>query len=114
MRFMREGDVRRWARAHTGGAILWVEAAPGGTSGFPDLVVVRRGRVVFVELKIAKAGRDGRLRFSLRPSQRRVLNQIRSNGGEAWVLVGEKGTDRLWIDDGGGLRLLGEDEWLGN
>lgn len=56
----------------------WSTAAQGnGAAGFPDLVLVGHGRVVFAELK-SGSGR-------LRPEQLGWRDSILANGGE-WVL----------------------------
>jgi hypothetical protein len=70
-----------WMRAHfrpartaTGG---WTTPVAGDGAGFPDLVLVRRGRVLFVELK-AGSGRVTR-------EQRRWLDELAATPAEVHV-----------------------------
>ena len=51
-----------------------------GDPGFPDLVLARRGRVIFAELK----KEDG----AVKPSQRRWLEELGEYGGLGDTLVG--------------------------
>ncbi len=55
----------------------WRTAVSGDGAGFPDLVLVGRGRVIFAELKAA----DGTLTLE----QRAWLSQLRGCGAEAYV-----------------------------
>ena len=70
-----------WLRAHfrpartaTGG---WTTPVAGDGAGFPDLVLVRRGRILFVELK-AGSGR-------VSAEQRRWLDELEQTGVEVYV-----------------------------
>jgi hypothetical protein len=70
-----------WMRAHfrpartaTGG---WTTPVAGDGAGFPDLVLVRRGRILFVELK-AGTGR-------VTPEQRRWLDELAATPADVHV-----------------------------
>lgn len=55
----------------------WQTTVQGDGKGYPDLTLVGRGRVLFVELK----SEDG----TLEPDQEKWLTAIRRNGGAAHV-----------------------------
>ena len=97
--FESELDVRRWIKKHAdkaGAFLAWVEASAGGTNGFPDTVMIKVGKALFLELKVGVMGKDGRLEFQMRNAQRIVLRKMEDAGAEVAVLVGEKDSTRVW------------------
>jgi hypothetical protein len=103
--FKDEGDLRKlikkWA-VEAGCFALWSEAAIGGTTGQPDVVVVGPyelggGVAKFCELKVGGVAQDGQwIEFIMANAQRIVLRKIARVGGLAWVIIAEKGGTRVW------------------
>lgn len=99
--FYTESDLRNFVRRRKRkGLLLWVEAAQGGTQGFPDLVAIEDGSVTFIELKIGELNADGYVEFEMHNAQRIVLKDICRAGGQALVIVGERNGERLWLASG--------------
>lgn len=68
--------VRRWAR-DMGWIVYHTRYSIGADRGFPDLVLLRPPRLMFVELKSNKG--------KLRPEQEEWLDNLRACGIEAYV-----------------------------
>lgn len=92
--FDSEKDVRRWLEAQGWGNVWWIENASGGSLGFPDAMVADRGRVAFIELKLAWFTADG-LVADVRGAQRINVRKLREAGLVAGFLGGVKGTDSI-------------------
>ena len=91
-----EKDVRTWVR-HLGLPAVWVEAAFGGTFGFPDCVLVPADGIPrFCELKVGDLT-DERYHFELRPAQRKVLRGMQDAGLLVRLIVGVRGTQSVAI-----------------
>jgi hypothetical protein len=67
---MRESDLRSWLREVWGEGLQWVEAARGGTTGQPDVLLPLKFGRLPVELKVWGVTRKG-IRAEIRPAQRR-------------------------------------------
>lgn len=91
-----EADVRQWVKG-LGLPVWWIEAAQGGTLGFPDCLIVKEGVPWFCELKLGVMGDDGVLRFKLRPAQRVTLSEMDGAGLIVKVIVGAKGSERVVV-----------------
>ena len=98
MPFKDESDVRDWLRKQTPKrSLFWVEAAGGGTQGFPDAIVVRQSAPDhFIELKVGTL-LVGQVQFEMNNTQRIALRRIAEAGGRAFVIVGEAGGERVWV-----------------
>lgn len=99
-RFTCEQDVRKWMKKQFGDRCFWIEQAPGGTVGFPDVtLVVDVGwpMLVPVELKCTAVGDKGQWKPTLRPSQRNVGKMLTGFELLALVVVGEIGTGHVWL-----------------
>ena len=106
--FELETDLRAWVRAQESPKFRWVEPARGATLGTPDCwCLLAHGlgafgapliRTVWVELKLGEfqEGPD-LLRMHVRPEQKRTITEINEEGGQAHILVGQKGGTRLWL-----------------
>tara|TARA_R110000868_G_scaffold125896_1_gene332239 strand:- start:34 stop:405 length:372 start_codon:yes stop_codon:yes gene_type:complete len=90
-----EKDVRAAIKRIMKGPVFWVEAAAGGTRGFPDCVVAQHGFPVFCELKVGVMKKD-HLSFTVRPAQRKVLLSMAKAGFKVRVMVGLKGASVIY------------------
>ena len=95
--FKNEKAVRKLIKKLRPGKVFWIEAASGGTQGFPDTVLFRgSGRPVFIELKVGELVQSI-VEFEMHNAQRIVLRKLTEAGGAAYLLVGEKGGSRMWL-----------------
>lgn len=85
-----EKDLRQWLRdTWPKERLLWVEAARGGTNGYPDVTILMgAGKCVFAELKAAEIGKDGAWKYVVRPRQKAVLRALRDAGMQVLLIVG--------------------------
>lgn len=63
-------------------------------NGFPDLLIIERGRIVFLEVKLVRFAQPGRIvmptmsrQIDMTTRQRIVIGEIRQARGEAYVLA---------------------------
>lgn len=93
--YKRESDLRAAIRDNK--ALLrpyWVEAASGGTFGYPDVTLGPRGLKHiprFYELKFGEwvkgEGNNSLLRFRVRPEQKKVLRSMAKDGFKVGLLI---------------------------
>jgi hypothetical protein len=98
MEFKNESDVRRWFKKKgekMGAEVFWIEAASGGTQGFPDAIAVVDGHSFYAELKIGQR-KGKRMEFEMDNLQRKTLRRLEDAGADVAVLVAEKGTSAVW------------------
>lgn len=81
-KFESESDLRRWLRENwlpdVWGPLVWVEAAPGGTVGAPDVYLPYTDGSIAVELKHWEYSSRGKLHYNVRPSQKRMHRLLSS------------------------------------
>jgi len=102
----REKDVEAWLRhaIQAAGGQCWKFTSPG-RAGVPDrIILMPRGRVVFVELK-TETGELSRI-------QQHELDQLRNLGHEACVVYGQEAAEDFYYDLRKGVRL--QDVYEGN
>lgn len=90
-----EADVRRWVRRASGGRARWVEPASGSTPGLPDCWVPYplQKPIGSVHLELKCGELEGlRLRYKVRPEQKREIKAMLQDGQKVALLVGIKGT----------------------
>lgn len=96
--FKIESDVRVLVREAFPNA-QWVEAALGGSTGLPDCFINDvdglPSRVAFFELKVGEV-KGAMVCYTVRPQQKKRIKKMLEKGYKVWLLVGEKGGDRLW------------------
>lgn len=96
--FKLESDLRKVVRAAFPAA-QWVEAGMGGSTGLPDCFINDQdgdvNRVAFFELKVGDV-RGQEVVYEVRPEQRKRIKLMLAAGYAVWLLVGEKGGERVW------------------
>ena len=102
-----ESDVRSMIKNLVGvPRVMTVEAAKGGTDGYPDFTIMHRGLFHLCELKRGEYFMDrgnmgpAALRVHLRPGQKQVIRQCAEQRIHVHVIGGEIGTDKLWYSRG--------------
>lgn len=77
-----EKDVRDWVKKCTNRKARWVEPSVGSTVGLPDCwIPMGVGRPqVHVELKHGKVTETGRVKFTVRPSQKTEIKKMIADG----------------------------------
>ena len=83
-----EAKVREYLKSQ--GWLVFKFVSPG-TAGVPDRIIIRDGRVVFLELKTSR-GRLSKI-------QEQIKNQIQQHGGEYHVIRGK--SDAVRVSEGG-------------
>lgn len=111
-----EDDVRALVRMASGGSARWVEPALGSTPGLPDCWVPLHSACVHLELKLGTI-KNNRLKYKLRPEQRREILALVDDGVKVGLLVGVKGTDEMFFMPAEPIFLHGElslfdDGWM--
>ena len=96
--FKLESDLRKLVR-ETFPEAQWIEAALGGSTGLPDCFINDQdgdvNRVAFFELKVGEV-RGREVVYEVRPEQRKRIKLMLAAGYAVWLLVGEKGGERVW------------------
>lgn len=101
-----ESDVRKMVRELvTPARLMTVEAAKGGTDGYPDYTIMHRGHFYLCELKrgeyqLDNIGARGGLRVHLRPGQKQVIRQCAEQRIHVHIIGGEIGSNKLWYSRG--------------
>lgn len=109
--FRNEGDVRAWFRKAFGELAFWTEPSLGSSVGMPDAMTPIDAIATFFELKEDEILGEGwptlskpeffwRPVGSLRGAQFGKLWRLTSANVDAFVMIGELGSDRLWITPG--------------
>lgn len=89
--FNKETDVRRFVANVFPNNAMWIEQAPGSTFGVPDCFIILNGVVTFIELKLGSE-MNGKLKFAVRPAQRRNALKFIENGAMVYWLIGVRGS----------------------
>jgi hypothetical protein len=96
-----EKSVRRWMKKEFGDEIFWIEQRAGGNFGFPDCLIVLKGELLPVELKVDKLeGEFGPLNSkmwkpTLRAEQRLMGKKLVTNQVRSFVIVGDASTNDI-------------------
>lgn len=112
---MLESDLRDWLKINwPEKKLFWVEAAMGGTVGFPDAVLRIGDRWVPTELKVGEELKGGFLKATVRPAQCRFHRLAAEAKSAFLVSTGDKGCFKLNIVSGANyLALLDGDLEIG-
>lgn len=103
-----EQDVRKWLRERVrwnGGHLTWLEPGQGASAGVPDALLVRRARVVLVELKFLRAITAVGLKACLRPAQISWHSAFSGSGGRSVLVVGDA-EQQIWLVKGDRIAAL--------
>ena len=101
MKINDEKSVRRWMKKEFGGEIFWIEQKSGGNFGFPDCLLILKGELLPVELKVANLDEEfGSLNSkmwkpTLRAEQRLIGKKLVKNQIRAFVIVGDASTNDI-------------------
>jgi len=96
-----EKSVRRWMKKEFGDEIFWIEQRAGGNFGFPDCLIVLKGELLPIELKVANFDEQfGTLNSkmwkpTLRAEQRLMGRKLVNNQVRAFVIVGDASTNDI-------------------
>jgi len=113
---LSEDDVRAYVREASGGKARWIEPALGSTPGLPDCWVPKGKGIgqVHLELKCGQI-KNGRLRFKVRPEQKKEIKRMIQDGVVVGFLVGIQDTHNCVFmavtgdSLGGNVGLSGDD-----
>lgn len=88
--FTSEADLRSWVREGATEAAFFVEPSYGSTFGAADYndIPDKDGKLMALELKWGEMKRGGKLTYSVRPAQRRLLPRLEAAGVAVGFLVG--------------------------
>lgn len=97
MVFFSESQVRRWI-AVLGLNTRWTEPNRGGSVGSPDVTVSIQDKNYELELKVwERLKRNQRLKAVMEPTQVRYHYVKHRDGGNTLLIIGEQGTDLIWV-----------------
>lgn len=95
-----EKDVRKIVKSFFPKHIFSVEAARGGSDGYPDFTLVYKSRFQLIELKASKDFQDGRLYVEPRVSQLKFIRDTIKLETNIFYIAGLIGTDKIFIETG--------------